>query len=83
MRRLKDLQKRKYDTSLLLVGVHDVRMEPGIRTGATLEPSNDNTRLDTDEDVDDTILKRVCYFPRHSRFSIKHPHQEVVLFMGA
>ena len=60
MRRLKDLQKRKYDTSLLLLGVHSVRMELGIRTRATLElfemePSNDNTRLDTNENVDDTM----------------------------
>ena len=60
MRRLKDLQKRKYDTSLLLLGVHSVRMELGIRTRATLElfemePSNDNTRLDSNENVDDTM----------------------------
>ena len=60
VRRLKDLQKRKYDTSLLLLGVHSVRMELGIRTRATLElfemePSNDNTRLDTNENADDTM----------------------------
>ena len=35
MRELKDLQKRKYDNSLLLLGVHGLRMEFGIRTGAT------------------------------------------------
>ena len=59
IRRLKDLQKRKYDTSLLLLDVHSVRMELGIRTRATLElfemePSND-ARLDTNENFDDTM----------------------------
>ena len=45
---LKDLQKRKYGTSHLLLGVHSVRMELGSRTGTALElldmePSNDDT----------------------------------------
>ena len=37
MRRLRDLQKRKYGTSPLLLGVHGVRMELGNRTGPALE----------------------------------------------
>ena len=45
---LKDLQKQKYGTSHLLLGVHGVRMEIGSRTGTALElldmePSNDDT----------------------------------------
>ena len=61
VRRLRDLQKRKYGTSPLLLGVHCVRMELGNRTGTALEllekePSNDDTQSDTDDD--DTILKK-------------------------
>ena len=40
IRRLKDLQKRKYGTSPLLLGVRVVRMEPGNRTGTTPDVLN-------------------------------------------
>ena len=52
MRRLRDLQKRRYDISPLLLGVHGVRMELGNRTGTALEllemePLNDDTKSRT------------------------------------
>ena len=62
MRRLKDLQKQKYDTSQLFLGVQGGKMELGNKKGTAIkllemELSNDYTRSDTNDD-DDTILKK-------------------------
>ena len=62
MRRLKHLQKQKYDTSLLLSGVYGVRMKHGNRTGTTLELLGWSLQmmiLDcTNDEDDDTIFKK-------------------------
>ena len=67
MRKLRDLQKRKYDTSPLLLGVHGVRMQLGNGTETALEllemePLNDDTQSRTHDDDDDTILKKGEFF---------------------
>ena len=55
------MQKQKYDTSLLLLGVHGVRMKLGNRKGPALklfeiEPPNDDNRSDTNDDYDDDTI---------------------------
>lgn len=67
MRRLRDLQKRKYGTSPLLLGVHGNRIDLENRRGTTLElldleltddNSQSDANVDDDNNDDDNILKK-------------------------